>query len=239
MSTHTETGPRFDSEALTRAIEAADADAMLALFAEDAEMEMVDKRAQPSSPDVLHGMNAIAPAMRELFSRDMTHEVLDCVVDGDHAAYTERCVYPDGTQVQSMTMLDLRAGRIIHQSTVQAWDELPGTMPVVGDFSRAEVAEQFDRARSEALQVGGHTAVRLTLEPGWRWTEDMAESRGTVKCMVNHRAYIISGSLHWEMDDGTEGEVSAGQVVSIPANHDAWVLGDEPVVLVDWPVSDS
>ncbi|MFD3687761.1 nuclear transport factor 2 family protein [Nocardiopsis sp. NPDC058631] len=239
MSTHTETGARFDSEALTRAIESADADAMLALFADDAEMEMVDKRTQPSWPEVLHGKDSIAPAVREIFSRDMTHEILHCVVDGDHAAYTERCVYPDGTQVQGMTMLDLRDGRIVHQSTVQAWDELPAATPVVGDFSRAEVTEELDRARSEALQVGGHAAMRLTLQPGWRWTEDMTESRGTAKCMVNHRAYIISGTLHWQMDDGTEGEVSAGQVAVVPPNHDAWVVGDEPVTLVDWPLPDS
>ncbi|MEU0239374.1 nuclear transport factor 2 family protein [Nocardiopsis sp. NPDC006198] len=238
MSTRTETDPRFDGGALTRAVESADADAMLALFADDAEMEMIDKRAQPSRPAVLHGKAAIAPALREVFSRDMTHEVLDCVVDADHAAYTERCSYPDGTRVMSMTMLDLRDGRISHQSTVQAWDEPAAPRPETGDFARAEETEVLDRARTEALRVGGHTAVRMTLRPGWRWTVDMAESRGTAKCMANHRAYVVSGALRWQMDDGTEGEVHAGQVVCLPPNHDAWVLGDEPVTLVDWPVAE-
>ncbi|XKK39197.1 hypothetical protein HFP72_33265 [Nocardiopsis sp. ARC36] len=127
-----------------------------------------------------------------------------------------------------MTMLDLRDGRISHQSTVQAWDEPAAPRPETGDFARAEETEVLDRARTEALRVGGHTAVRMTLRPGWRWTVDMAESRGTAKCMANHRAYVVSGALRWQMDDGTEGEVRAGQVVCLPPNHDAWCSATSP-----------
>ena len=44
----------------------------------------------------------------------------------------------------------------------------------------------------------------------------------------------MSGRLRIRMDDGTEITAGAGDVTSLPSGHDAWVIGDEPVVVVDW-----
>ncbi|MFV2196624.1 nuclear transport factor 2 family protein [Nocardiopsis sp. LOL_012] len=224
----------FDADTLKRAVASGDADTLVAQFSDDAEMEMIDQRTPPSAPTVLRGREAIGQTMRELFSRDMTHEVLQCVVQGDHAAYTERCSYPDGNKVMSMTMLDLRDGRIVHQSTVQAWDEGHPARPEAGDFSAPADSQEMELARVDTVSVGGMNVIRMALEPGWRWSEHMKEGAGTDLCMKGHCAFIESGTLCCRMGDGTEITFEAGQVASVPPGHDGWVVGDEAVALIDW-----
>jgi hypothetical protein len=46
--------------------------------------------------------------------------------------------------------------------------------------------------------------------------------------------YQLSGRIHVVMADGTELEAGPGEVTSLPPGHDAWVVGDEPVVAIDW-----
>ncbi|WP_116246594.1 nuclear transport factor 2 family protein [Nocardiopsis sp. FIRDI 009] len=234
MSAAAETARPFDAELLKRAVESRDADTFLAQFSDDAELEMFDQRTPPSAPTVLHGRDAIEESMRELFARDMRHEVLQCVVEGDHAAYTERCSYPDGSKVMSMTMLDLRDGRIVHQSTVQAWDEEHAAGIEVGDFEAPAESGDLGPGRADIVHIGGMDIVRMTLEPGWRWSTHVRESAGTDLCMLDHCAYIESGSLCCRMADGSETTFRAGQLACVPPGHDAWVVGDERVVLIDW-----
>jgi uncharacterized cupin superfamily protein len=57
---------------------------------------------------------------------------------------------------------------------------------------------------------------------------------GTELCQSSHFAYHVSGRLHVVMADGKEFEVGAGEVALIPAGHDAWVVGNEAVVGIDW-----
>jgi uncharacterized cupin superfamily protein len=52
--------------------------------------------------------------------------------------------------------------------------------------------------------------------------------------MAPHQSYQLSGRLHVLMEDGTELDVSAGEITSLPPGHDAWVVGEEAVVAVDW-----
>lgn len=229
---------RFDAQTYRHAVEEMDADTMIAMFKDDAEMEMFDKRTPPSSPAVLHGREAIAPVLRELCGRDMTHEVLQVAVDGDHVAYTERCVYPDGSMVMSNTMLDLSDGAIAHQTTVQAWDEEAHGQPEVVDFDGADTQQSFDHGHAEIARLAGHNVTRLTLEPGWRWSEHRREEAGTELCMLTHSALVLSGTLRVRMADGTEKDVTAGRLMFAPAGHDAWVVGDETVVAVDWTGND-
>ncbi|WP_159943416.1 MULTISPECIES: nuclear transport factor 2 family protein [unclassified Nocardiopsis] len=223
----------FDVDRYRRAVESADADALVSQYSDDAEMEMIDRRTPPSAPTVLHGREEIGETVRELCSREMTHEVVQCVADGEHVAYTERCVYPDGNKVLSMSMLDLRDGRIVHQSTVQAWDEEAQTMESA-DFMPIPERKEASHENLEAATVGGQTVVRLELEPGWRWSEHAKPFQGTDSCMMTHCAYMISGTLCCRMDDGTEKEFRAGELAFVPAGHDAWVVGDENVVAIDW-----
>jgi ketosteroid isomerase-like protein len=119
----TTTTTTFDSAELKRAIEERDASGQLAMYADDAVAEFVDKSNPPSKPLVLTGRDAIREFVEDTASRDMTHEVGNLVVDGDHASYTIDCRYPDGTRVLCMAALELRDGRIARQRGVQAWDE--------------------------------------------------------------------------------------------------------------------
>jgi len=77
------------------------------------------------------------------------------------------------------------------------------------------------------------TASRLVLELGWRWSENVRPIAGTDSCQVLHTGYHVSGRLHVRLDHGTEEEFGPGDAYVIPPGHDAWVVGDEPVVSVD------
>lgn len=117
------TATQFDAEALRRGIEERDSGALRALYAPDAELTVVDRNAPPSSPRVLRGATAIGEYLDETCGRDMKHHLERVVVDGDTAAFTQACQYPDGNRVLCLAMLDLRAGLIVRQTAIQAWDE--------------------------------------------------------------------------------------------------------------------
>ena len=92
----------------------------------------------------------------------------------------------------------------------------------------------FPNGKAEILEMAGGTIGRLTLEPGWRWSNDVKPIAGTDSCEAPHFQYHVSGKLAIRMDDGQEILAGPGDVTSLPQGHDAWVVGDEPVVTVDW-----
>ncbi|MQS13979.1 nuclear transport factor 2 family protein [Streptomyces kaniharaensis] len=116
----------FDTRALREGIERSDAESLLALYADDAELRMVDRKTQPSHPLVMHGREEIGAMLNDLYGREMTHKLEQVVVQGDHVAFMESCRYPDGVRVLVTSMADLRDGRIVDQTSIQAWDE-PGS----------------------------------------------------------------------------------------------------------------
>ena len=101
-------------------------------------------------------------------------------------------------------------------------------------FDAPDETRPFDKGRVDLLNIGGATIGRLTLEPGWRWSEHVKPIAGTDWCEAPHFQYQVSGRIHVVMQDGTEFESEPGTVQALPQGHDAWVVGDEPVVLVDW-----
>ncbi|MFI6443105.1 nuclear transport factor 2 family protein [Kitasatospora sp. NPDC050543] len=113
----------FDTKTLREGIEHRDADALLALYADDAEIRMVDHKTQPSHPLVMHGRPEISAMLNDVYGREMTHKLEQVVVQGDHVAFMESCVYPDGVKVLCTSIADLRDGRIVGQTSIQAWDE--------------------------------------------------------------------------------------------------------------------
>ncbi|MEU4347759.1 nuclear transport factor 2 family protein [Streptomyces sp. NPDC023838] len=116
-------GTAFDTETLRRGIEGHDATALLSLYADDAEIRVVDRNTQPSHPMVMHGQGEISKMLTDVYSRDMTHKLEECVVQGDKVAFTESCEYPDGVRVLATSMASLKDGKIIEHTLVQAWDE--------------------------------------------------------------------------------------------------------------------
>lgn len=87
-----------------------------------------------------------------------------------------------------------------------------------------------DKTTVDVVQLGDATVARLRLEAGWRWSECVKPLVGPESCQAAHLGYLASGRLHVVADDGTEVDLSAGNAYRIAPGHDAWVLGDEPVV---------
>ena len=92
----------------------------------------------------------------------------------------------------------------------------------------------FEHGRVQVVKVGSSTIGRAQFEPGWRWSNDVKPIAGTDSCMIHHMGYAISGRIHVVMDDGSELEIGPGDANDIPPGHDAWVVGDEPYVAVDF-----
>jgi hypothetical protein len=101
-------------------------------------------------------------------------------------------------------------------------------------YATPDEVREFPHGRVEILRVGGAEIGRLILEPGWRWSNDVKPIAGTELCEAPHMQYHVGGRIAVRMADGTEFEAGPGDVTSLPQGHDAWVVGDEPVVLVDW-----
>lgn len=104
----------------------------------------------------------------------------------------------------------------------------------VKNFERPDEVREFPRGRLELVKIAGVTMGRARLEPGWRWSESVKPIVNTDSCEAAHFQYHLSGVLQVRMDDGTEFECRAGDVCLIPPGHDAWVVGDEPVEVVDF-----
>jgi mannose-6-phosphate isomerase-like protein (cupin superfamily) len=92
--------------------------------------------------------------------------------------------------------------------------------------------------RADIVKVGQMTMMRATLQPGWRWSTDIKPIVKTDSCQAPHHMYMLSGRMHIVMDDGTEQDFGPGDVGFAPPGHDAWVVGNEPVVSLDISGSD-
>lgn len=101
-------------------------------------------------------------------------------------------------------------------------------------FTSPDDVREFPHGRAEILHIGGADIGRMTFEPGWRWSNDVKPIAGTASCQAPHFQYHVAGKIAIRMDDGTEFIAGPGDVTSLPQGHDAWVVGDEPVVIVDW-----
>jgi len=101
-------------------------------------------------------------------------------------------------------------------------------------FEQPDEVREFPNGRAEILKVGGVEIGRLVFQPGWRWSNDVKPIAGTDSCTAPHFQYHVSGRLAILMDDGTEFIAVPGEVTSLPSGHDAWEVGDEPVIAVDW-----
>jgi class 3 adenylate cyclase len=101
-------------------------------------------------------------------------------------------------------------------------------------FSEAAEVRTFPHGHIDVVEMDDHVVGRLTHEPGWRWSTDVKPIAGTDACQYHHLGYVISGRLRVQMPDGTELEIGPQEVFEIPPGHDAWVVGDEPWVSVDF-----
>lgn len=224
----------LDLDALRRGLEDRDLAAMMGLYADQAEISITDHRHTPSAPQVIRGRGEIIAFLSDLLGRDMTHQIDHVVVGDDTVSFIERCTYPDGSRVTMSSALDISGGRIVRQEGVQAWDEPATVHPGYQDFTNPDELRTFEKGQLEILHTPGGDIGRMSLQPGWRWSEHIRPIAGTDLCESAHFGYQIAGHLHIQMADGTSVDAGPGQVGFIPPGHDAWVAGDEDVVLIDW-----
>ena len=101
-------------------------------------------------------------------------------------------------------------------------------------FDSPDETRTPDKTRVDVVHLGGTTAARFTMEPGWRWSECVKPVAGTDSCQVHHVGFVQSGSMHIVHEDGTELELGAGSAYEILPGHDAWVVGEEGCVTFEF-----
>jgi len=101
-------------------------------------------------------------------------------------------------------------------------------------FEKPDEIREFPNGRLELITIGGATVARAVFEPGWRWAESVQPIAKTKSCEAPHFQYHVSGVLRIRMDDGTEFDCKPGDVSLLPSGHDAWTVGDESAVVVDF-----
>lgn len=92
------------------------------------------------------------------------------------------------------------------------------------------------KGHAEMHALGDLTVMRGVFEPGWKWSEHVKPIAGTASCEARHLGYCVSGRMRIRMDDGSEEEIGPGDFMRVGPGHDAWVIGNEPCVLVDFGV---
>ena len=101
------------------------------------------------------------------------------------------------------------------------------------NLSQPDEKRVFEKGQVELVRLYGVTFGRATFQPGWKWSTCVKPLVKTKSCEAPHLQYHVSGRFHVVMDDGTEDELVSGDVSFLPPGHDAWVMGDEPVVVID------
>ena len=102
------------------------------------------------------------------------------------------------------------------------------------NFKQPDEVRTFTKGKVELVKLGDAVVGRATFEPGWRWSTCVKQIANTSSCEAAHFGYQLSGTMGVRMDDGTEVECKAGDVALVPSGHEAWVVGNEPVVIVDF-----
>ncbi|WP_245553362.1 cupin domain-containing protein [Nocardia veterana] len=115
-------------------------------------------------------------------------------------------------------------------------DSHPATSLLVKNFDSADETREFEAGSGQlqVVQAPAGAVGRAVFQPGWRWSTHVKPIAGTDSCQAAHIGYCVSGRMHIRMDDGTECDVGAGDFMQCPPGHDAWTLGDEPCVMIDW-----
>jgi hypothetical protein len=104
----------------------------------------------------------------------------------------------------------------------------------VKGFVKPLETRTFDKGKVDLVKIGGAMVGRAEFQPGWRWSTSVKPIARTKSCEAPHFQYHLSGTLRIQMDDGTTKDVKAGEISFVPSGHDAWVVGKEPVVTIDF-----
>jgi hypothetical protein len=103
-----------------------------------------------------------------------------------------------------------------------------------GSIPESKEIIRLERAKIQSVTVAGRKVAKFEIQPGWKWSTDIKPKVGTEWCEAPHFQYLISGRFRTKLKDGTEFEAKAGDVYSVPPGHDAWVVGNEPAVGIEF-----
>jgi hypothetical protein len=104
----------------------------------------------------------------------------------------------------------------------------------VTSMSATTEVRNFDHAKIELVNIVEGTVARFVLQKGWKWSNDLKPVVKPEWCGAPHLQDVISGRYRVKMPDGTEFDIGPGDVASVPPGHDAWVLGEEPTVGIEF-----
>jgi hypothetical protein len=104
----------------------------------------------------------------------------------------------------------------------------------VRNFDSPDEVRSPEKTRVAVVKVGSTTVGQAVMQPGWRWSDAIKPIVGTESCQVHHLGVVLAGRMHVVHEDGTESEIAAGDVFEIQPGHDAWVVGDEAYVGVEF-----
>jgi class 3 adenylate cyclase len=104
----------------------------------------------------------------------------------------------------------------------------------IRNLNRPDSVLEDRRMRAEVVEIGDFTVYREIEQPGWRWSTDHRDLVGTEWCEARHVGVVISGRFGVLLRDGTTGECGPDDVFEIPPGHDAWTIGDEPALMIQW-----
>lgn len=105
----------------------------------------------------------------------------------------------------------------------------------VKSLSSPEETRPFaGKGHADVVALASGPVGKAVFEPGWRWSEHIKPIAHTDSCETAHLGYVLSGRMHIVMDDGSEGDLGPGDAFSIAPGHDAWTVGDDPCVMVDF-----
>ena len=102
------------------------------------------------------------------------------------------------------------------------------------NFEKPDEIRDFPLGKVELIKIGEIMIGKATFNPGWKWSTSVQPFAKTKSCEAPHFQYHVSGVLRIKMDDGTELDCKAGDISYLPSGHDAWVVGDEPVIVIDF-----
>lgn len=102
-------------------------------------------------------------------------------------------------------------------------------------FARPDETRPFvGHGKMDLVQLNAGSVGKAIFEPGWRWSQDVKPIAKTESCQAHHLGYVLSGRLHIRMEDGSEIDVGPGDVLEVDPGHDAWVVGNEPCVMLEF-----
>jgi hypothetical protein len=101
-------------------------------------------------------------------------------------------------------------------------------------FEKPDEMTSPPKTKVEVVRMSGLTLTRQTFMPGWKWSNDIKPIAGTNTCQMHHIGYCLSGHLAGKLDDGSTMEFGPGDIVDIPPGHEGWVVGNEPVVFLEF-----